>query len=194
MMEHFTIYKRDGYYSAFPVLDHLPDGRLAMGFPSSPFKDHYAVCDWVTLVSEDEGHTWTNTDDPTVPATWPGKTTRERYDRFAAVMPDGQYLCAGSEGYEVWSVRRREEAENRQLLVSDHPIDADAIMVQSGALFVQRSVDGGESWQREDITPYGVDRLICFPRSARLSDGSILVAVYSHYVLRSDDGRDWRLI
>ena len=101
-MEHTVIYKKDGIYGAFPILNHLPDGRLTIGFSLSPFVDHYAVGDWTVLVSDDEGGTWEKTDDPTIPATWPGACARETSDRFAGVMPDGSYVCAGMVGFEAW--------------------------------------------------------------------------------------------
>ena len=57
-MNHTILFKRKGFYGAFPVLTHLPDGRLTVGIPVAPFHDHYAVADWLVLLSEDEGETW----------------------------------------------------------------------------------------------------------------------------------------
>ena len=57
-MEHRTIYKQNGWYTAFPQLNLMPDGNLAVGVNSSPFTDHYLIGDWKVLVSEDEGSTW----------------------------------------------------------------------------------------------------------------------------------------
>ena len=42
-MKHTIVYKRAGVYGAFPILQHLPDGRLTVGLSLSPFVDHYAV-------------------------------------------------------------------------------------------------------------------------------------------------------
>ena len=33
VMNHTILYKRKGFYGAFPVLTHLPDGRLTVGIP-----------------------------------------------------------------------------------------------------------------------------------------------------------------
>ena len=110
-MKHSVLYKRAGYYSAHPVPYLLPDGRLAVALNSSPFADHFALGEWIVLVSEDQGETFERTDDPAIPLTWPGTNTRERYDRFADVMADGSYLAAGTVGFEVWAKERREEAE-----------------------------------------------------------------------------------
>ena len=48
-MDHTILYKRKGFYGAFPVLTHLPDGRLTVGIPVAPFHDHYAVADWLVF-------------------------------------------------------------------------------------------------------------------------------------------------
>ena len=82
-MKHSIIFRREGVYGAFPILNHLPDGRLTIGFSLSDFHDHYALGKWTVLVSEDEGDSWTETEDPSIPATWPASNPREQSDRFA---------------------------------------------------------------------------------------------------------------
>ena len=104
-MNHTILYKRKGFYGAFPVLTHLPDGRLTVGIPVAPFHDHYAVGDWLVLLSEDEGETWQQTADPALPDNWPGTSPREIYDRFAAVMPDGDVSLCWYGGLEGLSSR-----------------------------------------------------------------------------------------
>ena len=64
------------------MLDHLSDGRRSVAIPVGRFRDHHAVSDWVVLVSTNEGQSWSESDDPTIPANWPGKTPREKYHRF----------------------------------------------------------------------------------------------------------------
>ena len=110
-MNHTILFKRKGFYGAFPVLTHLPDGRLTVGIPIAPFHDHYAVADWLVLLSEDEGETWRESDDPTLPDNWPGTSPREIYDRFAAVMPNGMYLCAGTVGWRAYPAAQQAEVE-----------------------------------------------------------------------------------
>ena len=66
-MEHFVVLCEEGRYNAFPVLDQLPDGRLAIGCISSPVGDHMGMGDWPVFVSEDRGATWSPSDDPTLP-------------------------------------------------------------------------------------------------------------------------------
>ena len=66
-MEHIIIYKRDDLYAGHPRLDHLDDGRLAVGQPLRHYAHHQALAGWVTLVSADDSRTWIETDDPTIP-------------------------------------------------------------------------------------------------------------------------------
>ncbi len=200
-MKHSVIFKEKGVYGAFPILDHLRDGRMTIGFSRSDFHDHHAVGEWTVLVSDDEGDTWTPTDDPTLPAVWPGATTRERSDRFAATMSDGSWVCAGKVGGEVWPASRREEASRRGLSVREHPLGDGRIVVNAPTLFVQRSEDGGRTWQRREWDVPGL-RGIGFSRPAVLIDGAILAPVYGTvadgaprvFVWRGvNGGRRWRL-
>ena len=71
-MQHGILYKRPGRYSLGPVPQLLPDGRLTVGVVSSPFADHYGLADWIVLVSDDQGETFTETDDQSIPLAWPG--------------------------------------------------------------------------------------------------------------------------
>lgn len=200
-MKHSTIFREQGVYGAFPVLNHLPDGRLTIGFSRSTFHDHYATGEWTVLVSADDGNTWAGTDDPSVPATWPGSNTRERSDRFAGVMPDGSYVCAGKTGSESWPASRRAEAEERGCWVREHPQGDDRVMVTPPALFVQRSTDRGQTWQRTEWDAPGFQGF-GFSRPKILHDGTVLEPVYGTaadgarlvYVWRgTDGGRTWRL-
>ena len=200
-MKHSIVFREKGVYGAFPVLDHLPDGRLAIGLGRSTFRDHFLIGEWFVLVSSDEGETWSETADPTLPATWPGANSRERSDRFAAVMPDGSYLCAGKIGAEAWPASRREEALERGLRLRSHPQNADEFMVSPPMLFVQRSDDRGKTWNRREWSLPGFHGN-GFSRSTVLHDGTILAPVYGvgadgvrrAYVWRgSDGGRTWRL-
>ena len=109
-MEHTVIYKQQGVYAPFPILDQRPDGRLAVGFAVSPARDHYTVGEWTVYASSDQGRSWAESDDPTLPHNWPGKSPREKWERFFTVLADGTYLCAGKVGWEVWPSERRSEA------------------------------------------------------------------------------------
>ena len=200
-MKHSIVFKETGVYGAFPVLNHLQDGHLTIGFSRSTFHDHHAVGDWTVLVSADEGDTWAETDDPTLPAAWPGSSTRERSDRFAGVMDDGSYVCAGKMGAEVWPVSREEEANRRGLWARAHPQGDARIVVNLPTLFLQRSEDGGRTWRRREWDVPGL-RGNGFSRPTVLRDGAILAPVYGTaadgaprvYVWRGvEGGRTWRL-
>src|SRR5262249_33202937 len=188
--------------AAFPVLNHLPDGRLSVGILCNTYRDHYGFGEWRVLVSEDGGETWQPTDDPSVPQTWPGSSPRERYDRFARIQPDGTYVAGGAVGPRDWSAERRAEAEQEGATFREHPSgDLTRIVASSNILFVQRSRDGGQSWTRQEWRLPGLTNLTTFPRWTVLTDGTILLPAYadaahvdgSHVlILRSvDSGLTW---
>ena len=182
-MQHSIISKRDGWYTAFPQLYRFPDGRLAVGVPASPFSDHFAVdrrVEFVVVESRDGGATWTATDDPTIPYSWPGTTPRERYDRFADIMPDGSFFCAGSVGWEIWPVERSAEAKAQGLLVRPHQLGDDVVIVGGHKLFTQRSTDGGRTWSRREwaIPGFSTFQTHQVHQEALFADGTILFSVY----------------
>ncbi len=200
-MKHSIIFRREGVYGAFPVLDHLPDGRLSVGFSISEFHDHHILGAWTVLVSEDEGDSWAEADDPSIPATWPGSNPREQSDRFAGVMPDGSWVCSGVIGHEAWPASRREEAESLGLATRDHEGIGDGFVVTRPTAFVQRSTDFGRTWNRDEWDVPGFSGL-GFSRPAVLADGTVLVPVYGSradggkcmYVWRgTGGGSTWRL-
>jgi len=199
-MKHSAIFREQGIYGAFPILNHLPDGRLTIGFSLSPFHDHWALGEWTVLVSTDEGDTWTKTDDPTIPATWPASNPREQSDRFAGVMADGTYVCAGAVGIEAWDESRKTEAEERGLKIRDHE-ESGRMIVNRPTVFVQRSSDQGKTWSRNEWDVPGFSGT-GFSRPTVLADGTVLEPVKGEgfdgrrwvYVWRgTDNGRTWRL-
>ena len=203
-MRHGILYKRPDRYALGPVPQLLPEGRLTVGVVSSPFADHFALADWIVLVSEDQGETFTETDDQTIPLAWPGALPRERYDRYADIQPDGSYLAAGTVGFEVWPKKRAAEAEELGFSVRTHPNNlGESVLVGMPKLFVMRSHDQGTSWQRRDWLVPGFSWMTAFPRWTRLQEGNILLPVYARnrdgsegqvFVWRSDpQGDNWRL-
>ena len=210
-IQHQDVYRRQGSYAPFPVAELLADGRLALAFPSNdgPYQDHGFAYDWNVRVSADGGQRWTvpAADDFSIPYNWPGTAPRERWDRFARRMPDGSLLAAGAPGWVVVPEAQREALEARGLLLLPHPSrDGSLAMVAENKVFVQRSRDGGASWQRQEWEVPGAYRLTGFPRPAVLADGTILVPLYDEHarlerrdldrcwLLRSaDGGATWRL-
>ena len=205
-MEHSIVLREEGRYSAFPVLHKLADGRLTIGCISSPVGDHMGMGDWPVFVSHDDGGSWSRSDDPTLPANWPGSTPREQYDRLCGVLPDGTLMAVGSVGYELWDLERRSEAEARGLVVYDDAIINQQLpgkLVVSGhRLCAIRSRDQGASWERRIWTVPGYSAVTGFPRGTILEDGTWLFPVYTHrpdgggdgLIFRSTDaGETWRL-
>ena len=181
-MQHSIISKRDGWYTAFPQLYRFLNGRLAVCVPASPFSDHFAVdrrVEFVVVESRDGGATWTATDDLTIPYNWPGTNPRERYDRFADIMPDGSFFCAGSVGWEIWPVERSAEAQAQGLVVRPHQLDDDVVIVGGHKLFTQRSTDGGQTWSRRQwvIPGFSTFQTHQVHQEALLADGTILFSV-----------------
>ena len=207
-MKHSIVYKRSGTYGAFPILQQLPDGRITVGISLSHFRDHHGIGKWTVLVSKDKGKKWEQTTDFSLPATWPGTNARERGDRFASVMPDGSYLCAGMIGVEAWPPNRLDEAKKCGFSVEEYPMEywggksnESRIIVQRPTLFVQRSKDRGKTWDRKEWDVPGFTGT-AFSRSCRLEDGTILVPIYGSdkdnkgqcFVWRgSNEGRTWRM-
>ena len=165
-MRHTIVHRRDDIHAGHARLDMLPDGRLAVGIPLrtvSPW--HPRIDDWLVLESADEGETWSETDDPSIPFNWSGRTPREKLGRFAAVASDGSYLCAGATGLELWPEERAQEARDEGRAVRESPYLADrgVVAVGGNSVFVQRSTDHGRTWDRRDWTVPGMTNLAPHP-------------------------------
>ena len=74
-MQHGILYKRPGHYVIGPVPRLLPDGRLAVLALVSPYADHYGLDKRVVLVSTDQGATFHESEDSTIPFTWPASNS-----------------------------------------------------------------------------------------------------------------------
>lgn len=174
-MKHTVIYKRDGWYTAFPQLDVLPDGRIAIGVNSSPFHDHFLIGEWKVLVSTDEGGTWSESNDPAIPYNWAASGIRERFDRYTEVLPDGTYLSAGSLGWQVWPSEKRQAIKERGLQIREHQMDENKFVSGWDRLFVAHSNDRGKTWNRRKYAVPAVQHIMAFPRPIKLVDGVILI-------------------
>ena len=178
-MKHSLLYKKEGVYTGWPLPALLPDGRLTVVVQVSHLVEHFALGERITLVSDDYGESWSESDDPSIPSNWPGSSTRERHDRFEGVLASGRYLAAGGVGWEVWPASDRAKADEMGLAVFDGPDPAtDDLIVGGYRLYVQWSDDRGRSWQRREWTVPGAVRFLSFPRSAPLADGTVLVPAY----------------
>ncbi|MCY4511515.1 MAG: sialidase family protein [Acidobacteria bacterium] len=178
-MKHSVVYKKEGLYTGWPLPALLPDGRLTVVVQVSHLVEHFALGERITLVSDDHGESWSESEDPSIPSNWPGSSTRERHDRFEAILPGGRYLAAGGVGWEVWPASDRAKADEMGQAVFDGPDPAtDDLIVGGSRLYVQWSDDRGRSWHRREWAVPGAVRFLSFPRSDRLADGTILVPAY----------------
>lgn len=94
------------------------------------------------------------------------------------VLQNSAWLSTSIARLEVWSAGRCKEATQHDILIGDHPVEGDKIVVQSSKTFVSRSSDHGKSGQREERVIPGIEYITSSPRSAVLPDGTILVPVY----------------
>ena len=186
--EHVFVHKREGRYTGpSPVLELLPDGRLATGGESSPWAEHFFLGDWIVKTSSDGGRTWVEDADPTLPLNWPGSSVREKGDRMTVIWPDGTWLAAGACSWEFWPASRREEAEARRLRIRPHPAGDDQIVVGSQRLYAQWSTDRGQTWTRREWVVPECGVLIGLPRGLVLQDGRTLL-----YPVREQDNDEFR--
>ena len=127
-IEHVDVFRRAGTYAPFPVVQLLEDGRLALAFPSNdgPYQDHGFAYDWNVRTSSDGGRSWLPADpaDLSITYNWPGTAPREKWDRFAARMPNGDLLAAGAPGWVTVGEAQRAALEERGLLMLAAPLQA----------------------------------------------------------------------
>lgn len=201
-MQHSIIFKREGHYSGMPNMQILPDGRLVAAARVQTNAYHEPVGGWIAFESKDEGATWAQTDDPTIPYNWAGNQPREKMERIELIQPDGTYLCAGSVGSEYWPVERRAEAKELGFKIQEHELDNGLISVGGYKLFVARSSDRGKTWSRREWQMPGMAQVSGNRPPTFLEDGTILIHIYTtdiradhyNYIWRSTDGGNtWRL-
>jgi hypothetical protein len=198
-VEHVPIYKREGVYACFPtvykfVVSH-ESGVVGDGTTVPDYKQqlHVTVSTRVrashidptggsaALVSADGGRTWQLTDHPVGPGPWRvanGDLVRTACNWWVE-HPESERAALEAKGYYVGTVRE------------------GVVAVCVGA-YVQRSRDGGQTWERQEIDlPPMASVADFFGGRLQLRDGTLLHAVYgsekvgdpsTSYVLRSPDG------
>ena len=197
------VYKSTGIYSAFPILNHLDNDKIAIGFSKSLARDHTVIGEWTVLTSTDQGKTWENDKDINIPLNWPAPTIRERSDRTTVKLSDDIFVSAGTVGFEPRDISKKSDASSKGLYIYPHPWDPDLISVRNNTLFTNISTDGGKTWERQEWTVPGFKILMSFARGTRLSTGEVLIPVYGtdkngrhhNFIWRSDSYcKNWQLV
>ena len=67
-----VLFKQEGVYACFPLLQQLPDGRLVVGFTHRDWPTHCDPGRWRVLVSADGGESWQETLDTSLQLLWRG--------------------------------------------------------------------------------------------------------------------------
>ena len=208
------IFKQEGSYSCFPMLDQLPDGRLVVPLTQRDWPSHNSKGRTRVFSSNDGGTGWQESHDGSLPALWKGAT-----GKFRCTLDDGTWLDVGAGGRgghfdapEVLPAARRAQWEEKRYATHDHENDPGLFYLSGKDLNIGKSRDGGSSWQKQAI-PAPADMLfLCGFRGLRLQDGTLLFpcggqvdepgldlrvpegATWRQYMARStDDGASWEL-
>ena len=129
VVEHFTIYREEGWYGAHPNLVRTPNGDLLVLFHRSPFVGYshhsHPLFDVRACRSEDEGQTWSD-------------------QCLVAVDPLGGVLDFGTHTLADGSIFLH--ASNVALVPEDKESEGDGWAAHAGIPFWVRSRDDGRTW------------------------------------------------
>ena len=176
---HVEIFKKDGAYSCFPSLLQLPGGRLVVTVTERERPSHSSVGTPRVFTSDDDGDSWDETRDTSLPPLWPGAT-----GKFRCELADGRWLDMGAGGRgghfdapEVMPATARADWESKGYHTADHETDPSLFYLSGRDLHIGRSSDSGASWERSSIpAPDGLMVMVTF-RGCVLRDGTILLPV-----------------
>lgn len=173
-------------HTAYPRVVQLQDGRLAVGVAADVACDYFVGGEWLVLVSDDSGTSWTLSSDPAIPLNWPGSSTRECHDRATRVLPDGTWWATGVVGWQAWHAAEatRARAEGRFVAPTPPPAHPGHVGVGTRTVFVQKSHDAGRTWTRRDIELPPAGWTLGLHRDVTMDDGTVVLPVRQ----RSSDG------
>jgi Neuraminidase (sialidase) len=187
------VYQKEDIYTTFPSLFVLPDGKLGTSFDTRAARSHIDTSGGnLSLISGDNGKTWSKTSNPLIDRKWQTK--------------DGRLVRAGADGWVYVDASQEDELKKQHKIIMK--VRPGTIAYKGGAHFAT-STDGGKSWQKEPITiPDDCEGLMGYQFGIVTSKGVRLVAVYGRrlnpdtptgyskgevYLLRSDDdGKSWK--
>jgi len=198
-----VVWRKEGVFALFPSLVRLEDGRLATRFharirasPTDPTGGQ------MTLVSSDEGHHWTPTDEPL-----PDPSTRTQDGRRVSfgTVP-GQLVPAAEVEWHYAPIAEKARLQKEGRLVAE--VTTSLVAWRVPEVWVNTSFDNGKTWQKRELPiPRDIKSLALFS-TLRTKHGLWLASFngsrrlgpddrrYAEvYFLRSeDDGKNWRFV
>jgi len=179
---HHVVYKQADRYACFPSLAMDPDsGNLYARFSAKKKATHFALSGTLTVTREsrDGGVTWN--DIPSVP-----QSARPDMPDATFTVPDGSQVRIGQNWMRWFPVKRLNEFKGKYAITTSSSVrgkEQGTFSVNSGG-YLERSEDGGRTWQRTDIP--GLDTYVsCSSPWActQLPDGTVLRA----FMVRQDE-------
>ena len=214
-MQHSILFKKPGYYSAFPLISNNSDNnsKISVIFVSSPFHDHFGE-NFACVETIDFGRSWTTTIMPRRVdhkdmfkgdiSSLSSFTVKSGWRAFTNQLSNEDLFTAGSIGWEKLDIDQKKIALNNGWVVRDHPQDPDKyIYVNTPKLFVKKSKDNGKTWEKYEWIAEGFKWVLGFERGIVLENGTMLVPMYGvkedglhvTFVLRSGVKlNEWSLI
>ena len=199
--ENSILYMREGSYACFPSMTARPDGKWTLHFSTKTTNEHINPEGGSrALLSDDEGRTWTPTDEPEI-------------DRMMLTRDGAKLVKVIAEGwiYVPESERARLAGETRWI----SEVNPGRIAYLGGAVKVV-SPDGGKTWTKDKIAlPDDISGLMNHSYAAMsmtAKEGVRMTALYGRrivadaggnkklgkdevFILRSgDDGETWECI
>ena len=154
LQRDIIIFKKEGSYSCFPVLEQLADGRLMVALTQREFPSHNSKGRLRLFLAAADGEHWQETTDSSLAPMWPGAT-----GKFRCQLNGDMWLDIGAGGRgghfdapEVRPLSERLQWEAQRYITHDHEKDSNAFYLAGKELHVGSSLDGGISWQRQAIS------------------------------------------
>jgi len=186
-IKDIVIYQDEKFYSAFPAAANLGNGRIIVSFRRAPnyhglpgISDKYCqhgdiLSQYMSVVSEDNGETWSNAELIYSPA--------DGASQDGGLFYDGKYLYANS---FIWKYVPDIVAEELKKTHKDEYLHKYLTYMVPGGSYVMRSADMGKSWEGPFVPeplPGGKEVLPGMPlhlhnrgNICKLEDGTLLLA------------------
>lgn len=187
--QHVIIFKEEQFYSCFPNLYQLEDGRLYTEFSTREVVSHIDPRGGTRrMISDDGGQSWIESD-------------REFYNpKYRSA--DGTLSEANAFGWRYVSPGKREEIERQGIEVRNSPNGQVAYAI---GCYARTSADNGKTWDQREVDHPPKGLIMTFLDACtyvRLNDQVILRSIYGRpvakenfyesWLLRStDNGRNW---